>query len=427
MVCVGSRRAATAAVVLAASFAAADTAEARRVVYLNAEPTALVDTNGQDPTTNSYATGGFTPGMISGWPALTDQEKALLTFYMKEATAPFDIVFTWDRPAAGSYDMLVMGTATDAETLFEGLGCSGAVGLRDCEDAQDENISFLFHGCLPEEQQADLRRVAFTSLTGLGFGWGLENLAVSGQIMGSFNANALEFGNECSAISGTGQCFHEGGCPTGQQNSTADLVTYIGARVDDGPPLVEITSPAHMDVVSSEFAVEADVEDLFGGLEVTLEIVEADQMLSDLEPPYRWNLSAVPEGAWTLRVHVVDADGNEESDEVVVCVGTGDCDPGQSSGDDQSGTDGETGDGDGTGSGASDGETSGGGGGIDPTLPSSGSGGASPAGSACHCRSDDPSGGAEAALALAVLALLRRRCRSSNARRAPGAAPTPGE
>ena len=397
----GSRRWRVAAAVLAVGLVPT-TAQARRVVYLNADPTVLVDTNGQDPRTNSFSSAGFTAGQISGWPGLTALQKELLIFYIKEASAPFDIAFTWERPASGDYDMLVMGTAADSEALFPESACSGARSLLDCEDAQGTNVSFLFHGCLPEDQQADLRRVAHTSLRALAFGWGQENVSATGQIMGGYSGTALKFGNECTALSNTSQCFHEG-CPTGQQNSTADLLVHIGARVDDGPPVVEITSPAHLSVVSPDFAVEATIEDLFGGLDVTLELVEVEQTLSDLEPPYRWNLSSVPDGTWTLRVTAVDADGNVESDEVVVCIGTDVCEPGPGPDSDSGGSAG----------GATEGETegdasmSGGGGGIDPTLPS-GSGGASPAGSACHCSSSRDATSWGAALWLVVLARRRR-------------------
>lgn len=408
---VGPRWSATAAFAIAAALCT-NTAHARRVVYLNADPTTLVDTEGQDPTSNSYASGGFTPGPISGWPALTDQQKEQLVFLMKEATVPFDITFTWERPASGSYDMLVMGTDADAAALFEELGCSSAISLADCEDGQGENISFLFYGCMPEEQQSDLHRVAHTALKGLGFGWGLENVSVSGQVMGSYSGTALRYVDECSTISGAANCFHEA-CPAGQQNSYADLLATIGARVDDGPPTVEITSPAHLIVVPSDFSVEATIEDLFGGLEVTLEIVEADQFLTDDEPPYSWSLSSVPDGAWTLRVSAIDADGNEEVDEVVVCIGAGGCDPGEPPGSDEDtgGDVDETGTDEGTDSG--DPGTSGGGG-IDPTSPGGGSAGASPAGSACHCRGHD-SPPWQGGLALLVLGLLRGRRASKRA------------
>jgi hypothetical protein len=402
---VGPRRVACATAVIATALCAT-TAEARRVVYLNTNGTTLVDTNGQDPTTNSFSSSGFTPGPISGWPSLTDQQEQLLLFLMKEGTVPFDITFTLNRPASGSYDMLVMGTAADRAALFESATCSAPVSLSDCEDTQGENISFLFYGCMSEEHQEDLRRVAHTALKALGYGWGLENVSVSGEAMGGYSGNALRFGNECVSISGSSQCFHEQ-CPVGQQNSRADLLAAIGPRVDDGPPSVEINSPAHLSVVQSDFVVDATVEDLFGGLEVTLEIVEADQQLIDAEPPYRWNLSSVPAGTWTLRVTAIDADGNEDSDEVVVCIGTDTCDPGQPPGDDE----GTSGPGDGADTDETTGPDTNGGGGLDPTLPSGGSAdGSGPAGSACHCRSNDsmPRYGA---LALLVL-LARRRSRT---------------
>jgi hypothetical protein len=396
-----------------ATFSCASAAQARRVVYLNADPTTLVDTDGQDPASNSFSAGGFTPGPISGWPTLTDAQKDLLVFLMKEASYPFDIVFTWERPASGSYDMLVMGTEADSMSLFEGSSCSAPVSLADCEDAQGENVSFLFYGCMSAEHQADLRRVAHTALKALGFGWGLENVSVTGEVMGSYSGTALRFGNECVPVSGTSQCFHQG-CPAGQQRSDTDLMAYIGARVDDGPPEVEITAPAHLSVVSSDFVVEAAVEDLFGGLEVSLEIVEAEQHLIDAEPPYRWTLSSVPAGTWTLRVHVVDADDNEASDEVVVCIGTDACDPDEPAGE-ETGTGGsdddfETGDG----TGEPDSGGGGGGGGLDPTHGGSGPG-AAPAGSGCHCRGGD-SAPWPGVLALLLIGLARQRGRDSATR-----------
>jgi hypothetical protein len=244
-----------------------------------------------------------------------------------------------------------------------------------------------------------MRRVAHTALKGLGFGWGQENVSATGEIMGGYSATALRFGNECTALASTNLCFHEG-CPTGQQNSTADLMVHLGARVDDGPPVVEITSPTHLSVLPSAFPVEVSVEDLFGGLVVSLELVEAEQVLADAEPPYGWNLTGVPDGMWTLRVSAVDADGNEESDEVVVCVGLDACEPGQTSS-----ASSEPGDESGSGETMTSGDNDGGG--IDPTVASSGSAGASPAGSACHCSSNARSPHAIGALVL--LALMRKR------------------
>jgi MYXO-CTERM domain-containing protein len=180
---------------------------------------------------------------------------------------------------------------------------------------------------MPAGDQADMHKVAFRIYSALGFGWGLENLGVSGQIMGGYSGVALHFGNSCQPISGTQNCIGAHvGCPDGQQNSTADLLARIGPRVDDGPPFVTITEPMPLQIVPSDFSVGASVGDLYGGLSVELELVEAGQIVPDDFPPYGWNLNGVPDGTWTLRVTATDADANVVSSEVVVCIGTDECD-----------------------------------------------------------------------------------------------------
>jgi hypothetical protein len=391
------------------------TASAERVVYVNLEPTTLIDTAGQDPTMNSYSTGGFTPGPISGWPELTDEQRAELLYWLHEATVPFDITFTLDRPAAGTYDMIVTGTEPDAAALFSETGCSVSIGLADCSDMNAENISFLFYGCLSDAQQQDMRPVAFYTLVALGFGWGLENLSGSGQVMAGYSVFGLEFGDECTTILES-QCEHMG-CPEGQQNSTADLTSVVGARVDDGPPVVTILSPDNLTVVDSEveFVVEAEITDKFGGLSASLEIVEEKFVHPLDDPPFEWNVQLPPtRESWTLRVSGTDADGNVTTEEVVVCVDVDQCDIGSGS----EGSSGSTGDAPttgldtgfatdifddttGTSSGGGEGES----GPINPTTPIDTGFDLGPASSGCHCRSGDPSW---SALLLLVLLGLRR-------------------
>lgn len=398
------------------------TVRAERIVYINLDQTALTNAAGQDPTMNSFTSTGFTPGTIDGWD-LSPEDHAELLFWFKEATLPFDIVFVDERPAIGSYDMLVFGTDANNAALFD-LGCSGSIGLADCTDTNAQNISFMFYGCISAAQQADMKRVAYYGLTGLGFGWGLENLTGTGQIMASYSSTGLEFGDECTMISGASQCTHVG-CAASTQNSTADLDGIIGARVDDGPPVVTITSPANLSVVESSVTIEATVEDAFGGLAVSLEIVEAPgQTLDDAMPPYAWDLVDVPDGMWTVRVTATDADMNMVAEDVVICVGVDDCgDP--MSGDssttaaDESSSGTPSDDGESSGSaesstGAGEGTTTddgGSGGAIDPTMTPVTSGGLNggDAVTGCGCRSDRA--GPAGALAWAVLVLASRRRR----------------
>jgi hypothetical protein len=403
---------------------APEVAHAERVVYINFDQTVLTNANEQDPTTNSFSSTGFTPGTISGWD-LEDAQKAELMFWFREATVPFDFVFVDERPAAGSYDMLVFGDEADNAELFD-LGCSASIGLADCEDTSQQNVSFMFYGCITAAQQADMKRVAFYGLTGLGFGWGLENLDASGQLMGSYTLAGLEFGDECTPIEGASQCTHVG-CAALQQNSTSDLDARIGARVDDGPPVVTITSPPDQSVVNPNVTVQATVEDAFGGLEVELEIVEVGQTLADAMPPYEWDLVGIPDGTWTIRVTGTDADANVVMQEVVICVGVDQCgdvvgtessSSGSAADESSSGAtaddDGETG-GDESSTGTPVGTTTDGtdDGNIDPTATpqTSGGFGGGSAASGCGCRSDAPS--STSVLLPLLFALRRRRPRAS--------------
>ncbi len=393
-------------------------ARAERIVFINTEPTQLVDTAGQDPTMDSYTSNGFTPGLISGWPALTDAQRDELLYWMKEATAPFDVIYTFTRPQNVAYDMLVMGDEASNTALFD-IGCSAAIGLADCDDAQAENISFLFWGCMNAQQQTDMSRVAFNALTALAFGWGLESVTATGQVCGGYTANGLRFGESCVTTSGS-TCPSHVGCSAGQQNSSADILARIGARVDDGPPVVTITSPTPGDS-PADFVVTADVADSFGGLSVRLDIVEAAQEMADDFPPYEWNLTAVPPGQWTLQVTAIDADLNEVTESVVVCVNDPACSTGGSTsggGDttgaaDTAGTYGDdifdettTGAGASAGSDGPDATT----GPANPTVPAGGTTfGMQNAETGCGCRNGGPSTPTGWLMLLLLLGVTRRR------------------
>ncbi len=406
---------------LAVAMAVPSAARAERTVFLNFDTQAINNASGNEPILDSYSTNGFTPGTVDGFAALSDDDRLELVHWFKEATVPLGIRFVDERPASGSYDMLVFGSAADYSEMFSGLGgCSLAVGLADCADTDLTDISFVFWGCMPDDQQDDLRRVAFYGLTGLGFAWGLENLETSGEIMGSYTLSGLEFGSVCAPISGASGCAHQA-CLADQQNSSADLMARHGARIDDGPPVVTITSPIDNTVVDPNIRITADVEDAFGGVSVSSTIVEVDQSLADDTPPHEWNISDIPAGTWTLRVTATDADANVSMQEVVVCVGVPACgampgSEGSSSGGgttaaDETGGSSGTSNGDVTGTSAS--ESSSGapqtGGAIDPTVaPASGGfGGAAGTGCGCQHTPTGPTG----VFALVGLALGRRRSR----------------
>jgi hypothetical protein len=366
---------------------------ASRIVYVNTEPVTITAGMANDPTTDTVNVNGFTTTDFDGWTGATDEQKATLLAMMKDTSVAFDIVYTLERPAMGPYDMVVLGSADDHMSSFGGT-CSTQVGLSDCGDVNGESLAFAYWGCLAMEDQLDPERVAFHTLGALGYGWGLENIAGSGQIMSGWTNSALEFGTMCANLAnGPSGCMHEG-CAVEEQNSTADLLANIGARVDDGPPVIVVIEPQPGADVSSPFNVVVDVQDAFGGLSAQIEVVDSGApAVPDDSYPYRWDGLGLADGPVTLRVTAFDADGGEASIDIPVCVGGG-CPAGDGDGD------GDAGDGDGDGDGGT-GET----GGVTTTGGATDDGGKG-------CAVDSRGGTLGGLLllgVLGVLGLLRRR------------------
>lgn len=323
-------------------------AAASRVVYVNTEPVTVTAGGANDPTTDTVNVNNFTTTDFDGWVGATDEQKATLLALLKDTSVAFDIVYTLERPDAGPYDMVVLGSADDHMSSFGG-NCSTQVGLSDCGDASGVSIAFSYWGCLDMTDQLDPERVAFHTLGGLGYGWGLENIAGNGQVMSSWTSTALRFGDACANLANapTG-CMHAD-CSVDQQNSTADLLANIGARVDDGPPAIVVIEPQPGADVTSPFNVVVDVQDAFGGLSAQIEIVDSGlPVVPDDSYPYRWDSLGLANGPVTLRVTAFDADGGESSVDIPVCVGGGCPDAGDGDGDAGDG-DGDVGDTGGTG------------------------------------------------------------------------------
>ena len=183
--------------------------------------------------------------------------------------------------------------------------------------------------------------------------------------------------------------------------------------MDDGPPTVTITAPQDGAMVPSDFTVTADVQDVFGGLEVSLTIIEANLTVVDDNDPlwvYEWPVQGVPDGLWTLEVSATDADGNVTAEQIQVCVGQSPCDGGGST----SGTSGgsSTGGSGGSSGGSSGSGTTGGSTSTTTTGPPSSTAGGLLGGDdpsvGCGCRSTTPTP-APVLWSLAFLAWFRRR------------------
>ncbi len=300
-------------------------AQASRVVYINTDPVMVVG-GMNDTTMNAINVNGFMDTELDGWVGATPELIGELMWLLKQTTLAYDVEFVLERPAQGPYDMVVFGSADDHMSAFGGT-CSVQVGISDCTDAGGESIAFMFWGCLgTPEDQIDPHRIAFHTLGGLGYGWGMENVAGTGQVMASYSASGLKYGDQCSMISGTSACMHEG-CAMGTQNGDAEMLARHGARVDDGPPVINVISPTAGSTVMVPFDVSVEVDDAFGGISTSLVLVEygTDPVVDDTYP-LGWAGLDVPNGNLTLRITATDADGNEVSEDVPICVG-GPCDP----------------------------------------------------------------------------------------------------
>ncbi|HVH99843.1 MAG TPA: hypothetical protein VM869_14070 [Enhygromyxa sp.] len=342
--------------IVAAIALAPASADASRVVYVNTDPVS-VSAGANDPSMDQIAVNGFMDTDLDGWAGATPEQIEELLALLKDTSVAYDIIYTLERPSEGEYDMVVFGTADDHASAFGGT-CSTQVGLSDCGDAGGVSIGFSFFGCLPAEDQLDTHRVAFHTLGALGYGWGLENIAGTGQVMSGYSASGLRFGDACANIDGASSCTHAG-CGMGQQNSSADLLATIGARVDDGPPTLTVLEPQPNADVTAPFNVVLDIDDAFGGLSAQLELVGFDvDPVVDASWPYGWNGLELGAGPVTLRITAIDADGNETTQDIPICVGGGCPDPGDGDGDGDA-----TGDGDGDPQGETGGDDAGAGGG----------------------------------------------------------------
>jgi MYXO-CTERM domain-containing protein len=368
-------------------------AEARRVVYINTDPIVVLPGAANDPTIDTISVNGYAVTSFTGWNGATEQQRQQLLHLLKNTTIYWDVVFTLERPAVGPYDMIVFGDARDHATAFGGA-CSPQVGIADCDDTDGVSIGFLFWGCLDASKQFDPHRVAFSILGALGYSWGMDNVDVSGQVMGSYSNSGLKYGHTCVNVSGVGNCNHQL-CPAGQQNGTAEMVARHGARIDDGPPEVIVLEPAVDALVSGPFDVVVEILDDFGRLSAELSVLGLDAPPAvDDQYPFRWNNLRLPPGPQVLEITATDFDRNKVTKQVPICVdscdvaGDGDGEP--RDGDGEPGTD------------------------DDDDEPASGANfvpiGGEQADAGCSC-SSEPSGSALASLGLLALLGLRLRPR----------------
>lgn len=321
----------------------ASRAEAERVVWVNTEPITVIDGDENDPSQDQIHVTAYNSTSFAGWNGASEAQRQALIHLLADATVYWDVVWTLERPAVGTYDMVVFGDQGDFTSAF-GPGCSTQVGISDCGDVGGVSISFVFWGCLEPSKWLDPHRVAFAVLGALGYSWGLDNLSTPGQVMGGYTHAGLVYGDRCEPVAGQPNCAHEL-CPAGQQRSMADMVARHGARVDDGPPEIVVLEPQPDAIVSGPFEAAVEVLDDFGGVSAELAVqgLAAAPVLDD-EWPFRWRDIQLPTGPQVLEITARDADHHRVTVTlpiVVTSAGDEGSDQGSDEGSDE-GSDGDT-------------------------------------------------------------------------------------
>ena len=289
------------------------------MVWIDTDPVIVTASDDDDPSEGRIHVAGFHSTSFAGWNGASEAQRQALIDLLADATVYWDVVWTLEQLTSGSYDMVVFGDQGDYTSAF-GSGCATQVGISDCGDAGGVSISFAFWGCLGPDKWFDPHRVAFAVLGALGYSWGLDNVAVPGQVMGGYSRTGLVYGNECVPVAGPSNCVHEL-CPLGQQRGMADMVARHGARIDDGPPELVVLEPASNAVVPSRFDVAVEVLDCFGGISAELAVVGLDTapVLDDVWP-LRWQDIELPAGPQLLEITARDADHHRVTTQLAIVV-----------------------------------------------------------------------------------------------------------
>lgn len=303
-----------------------------RTVYLNFEGVTLTSSESQpdDATTNRtwMINSVVAPGNTLSIPAfnrfdLGDQSGAtsrqqIIDYTLQEMRAyhtPYNFAFTTSRPSSGTYHMVVFGGTCNGVV---GQDCAGIAPL-DCSDSSPSNIVFAFPSGL---RAIDLPTTATQELA---HALGLSHTEDSSDFMYPFIQNALptRYGE------GPIPAKDQGPCGNGSyQDSHEKLLSIVGFPGQDGaPPMVSITSPANLAIVSFGDAVEATIDDASPIAKVELSI---DNVVYETKtsPPYSFQIpDTSPLGQVRLEVRATDDQGNAAGNKVTVYVGTGNEDP----------------------------------------------------------------------------------------------------
>ena len=192
-------------------------------IYLNFDGVILTE-EPEDDATNDQVNNAMLATTFE--PFGDSPQPAAILALVQEDFAPFDVLVTDERPAGGSYTMAVISPTNPI-----GGGIITLATEVDCGNANDNNIVFVFAGAKTGFTNQEMAN--FTSSV-LGHSYGLDNGAVgTADLMeNSIVSDDLDFVDFCLDLaSPPGVCGeqHAAQCgPTGQQNTSAELLLLLG-------------------------------------------------------------------------------------------------------------------------------------------------------------------------------------------------------
>lgn len=340
-------------------------------------------------------------------------QRASVVQVIRKRVADFGVTVTDQRPGSGDYDMEMVGNWQGVENP----GFAGIAPNIDCFDAEGGETSFTLEASGSADGIAEivLQEIAHT--------WGLEHVDEQQDLLyPTTEGTNKTFRDECYKIvedvqlnptNGYCNSVHTQFCSFGWQNGYQELLYLFGESVPDTlPPGVTILEPANDAVIPGGALdlVIALVDDQSPAVISATILLESPALEQPVEVDgayaapgeFAFPITDLPDGAYTIRVDVLDESDNPASAQVAFTV-TGNPPAGEetsgSGGVDGSGGDASADDSVGSGDSASAGDGATGddagvdGGLVDPT-PTSAEG--------CDCRSGRPRSG----LALALLGVL---------------------
>jgi MYXO-CTERM domain-containing protein len=298
-----------------------------KIMFVNFDGGEMNGCGNNDPAGNCSTIFGGTVMPYTGDAA----KRATVIQIIRKRTEDFGITVTDTRPAAGDYDMEMVGDWSGVDNP----GFAGVAPSIDCWDQRGGETSFTLEAAGTSDGMAEivLQEIAHT--------WGLEHIDDPSDLLyPTTEGQNKVFRDECLKIvyntdldPSSGQCntMHSQFCSSGFQNSYQELLTLFGPAIPDTQaPLIEIIAPLDGDTIEGGNAtmvvhVEDNLQPVIIYATITLDGTGLDAPIptdgayagpADLEFP----VSGLPDGEYTITIDATDEYDNPASDQVSFTV-----------------------------------------------------------------------------------------------------------